>query len=197
MPFGITRPQWVNGLMLQRRISIVWVSNGVQTYLHYHIDMSHANLIKQWCLLQHIYFIYCMKCDLITIWNKLFLDMRLCFGLWFLFHTQSNIIHAVLSLDLYELTHWGRDKMAAIFQTTFSNAFSWMKMFKFRLRFHWSLFPRVQLIILQHWFRWWLGAGQVTSHYLNQWWLIHWRIYASRGLNELTLNMWGPTLISV
>ena len=25
------------------------------------------------------------------------------------------------------LTHWGRDKMAAIFQTTLSNAFSWMK----------------------------------------------------------------------
>ena len=51
------------------------------------------------------------------------------------------------------LTHWGRDKMAAIFQTTFLNAFSWMKMFKFRLRFHWSLFPRVQLRIFQHWFR--------------------------------------------
>ena len=37
-------------------------------------------------------------------------------------------------------THWGRDKMAAIFQTGFSNAFSWMKMDKFRSRFHWSLF---------------------------------------------------------
>ena len=53
----------------------------------------------------------------------------------------------------YCLTHWGRDKMVAIFQTTFSNAFSWMKMFKFRLRFHWSLFPRVQLTIFQHCFR--------------------------------------------
>ena len=52
-----------------------------------------------------------------------------------------------------QLSHWGRDKMAAIFQKTFSNAFSWMKMFKFRLRFHWSLFPRVQLTIFQHWFR--------------------------------------------
>ena len=39
------------------------------------------------------------------------------------------------SPDLNKLTHWGRDKMAAIFQTTFSNAFSWMKMFKFWLRF--------------------------------------------------------------
>ena len=27
---------------------------------------------------------------------------------------------------------------------------------------------------------------QATSHYLNQWWLIQWRIYASLGLNELT-----------
>ena len=32
--------------------------------------------------------------------------------------------------------------MAAIFQTTYSNAFSWMKMHEFRLRFHWSLFPK-------------------------------------------------------
>ena len=51
------------------------------------------------------------------------------------------------------LTHWDRDKMAAIFQTTFSNAFSWMKMHEFRLRFHWKLFPRVQLTKFQHWFR--------------------------------------------
>ena len=50
------------------------------------------------------------------------------------------------------LTHWGRDKMATIFQTTLSNAFSWMKMYEFRLRFHRSLFLRFQLTISQHWF---------------------------------------------
>ena len=50
-------------------------------------------------------------------------------------------------------THWGRDKMAAIFQTTFSNAFPWMKMYEFRSKFHWILFPGVQLTIFQHWFR--------------------------------------------
>ena len=50
-------------------------------------------------------------------------------------------------------THWGRDKMATIFQTTFWNAFSRMKMYEFRLRFHWSLFLRVQLTIFQHWTR--------------------------------------------
>ena len=52
-----------------------------------------------------------------------------------------------------ELTHWGRDKMDAISQTTFSNAFSWMKMHEFRWRFHWSLFLRFELTIFQHWFR--------------------------------------------
>ena len=44
-------------------------------------------------------------------------------------------------------------QMAAIFQTTFSNACSWIKMYWFRLRFHWSLFPWVELTIFQHWFR--------------------------------------------
>ena len=83
------------------------------------------------------------------------------------------------------LTHWGRGKIDAISQTTFSSAFSWMKIFAFRLKFHWSLFLRVQLSIFQHWFRWWLGAVQATSHYLNQWWLVYRRIYASLGLNEL------------
>ena len=62
----------------------------------------------------------------------------------------------------------------------------WMKMFEFRLKFHWSLFLRVQLTIIQHCFREWLGAAQATSHYLKQWWLVHWRIYASLGLNELS-----------
>ena len=34
----------------------------------------------------------------------------------------------------FRLTHWGWDKMAAIFQTTYSIAFSLMKMYKFRWR---------------------------------------------------------------
>ena len=38
------------------------------------------------------------------------------------------------------LTHCGRDKVDAISQTTFSIACFWMKMFEFRLKFHWRLF---------------------------------------------------------
>ena len=52
-----------------------------------------------------------------------------------------------------KLTHWGRDKMAAIFQMRLWNVFSLIKMYNFLLRFHWSLFLRVQLTIFQHWFR--------------------------------------------
>ena len=36
------------------------------------------------------------------------------------------------SLSRNKLTHWGRDKMAAIFQATFSNAFLWMKIYEYR-----------------------------------------------------------------
>ena len=51
------------------------------------------------------------------------------------------------------LTHWGRDQMDAIRQTTFSRALSWRKMFEFWLKYHWSLFLRVQWTIFQHWFK--------------------------------------------
>ena len=54
----------------------------------------------------------------------------------------------------------------------------------FRLIFRWSLFLRFKLTILKYWFRYWPGDDQVTSHYLNQWCLVYWRIYASLGLNE-------------
>ena len=58
-----------------------------------------------------------------------------------------------LPIRAHYLTHWGPDKMIAISQTTFSNAFSSMKMLILRLKFHWSLLPYVKLAIFQHWFR--------------------------------------------
>ena len=75
-------------------------------------------------------------------------------------------------MSCFHVTHWGRH-----FQTHFLEWKCW--------KFHWSLFISVQLTIFQHWFRWWLGADQATSHYLNQWWLDYRRIYASLGLNEI------------
>ena len=77
------------------------------------------------------------------------------FRVWFIpYLYQCHVVYISCSdLMCFNITHWGRDKMAAISLTTFSIAFSWMKMFEFRLRFHWSLFPRVQLTILQLWLR--------------------------------------------
>ena len=73
--------------------------------------------------------------------------------------------------DDSKLTHLPLNNMAATSQVTFWNAFSWMKSFVIRFPFHWRLFPRVQFTTIQHWFRWWLGAKQPTSHYLDQCWL--------------------------
>ena len=73
-----------------------------------------------------------------------------CDNQWVHFQVKlGNRAHFQVKL----LTHWGRDKMDAISQTTFSSAFSWKKMWEFRLKFHWSLFLRVQLTIFQHCFR--------------------------------------------
>ena len=68
------------------------------------------------------------------------------------------------------LTHLSMNTMAAILQMTFSNACLWMKSCAFWFEFHWSLFLSTKLTVNQCWFRWWLGAKQVTSHYLKQCW---------------------------
>ena len=83
-------------------------------------------------------------------------------------------------------------------EMAFCNTFSWDKVFGLSLFFSWTLLKIWFLscrwfvpastsflsglwaldktthflqTISQHWFRLWLGAKQVTSHYLNQWWL--------------------------
>ena len=83
-----------------------------------------------------------------------FLQHWLPFPSWWCFPwLYLMAVHLSCIYDGSCLTHWGRDKMATIFQTTISNAFSWMKMYEFWLIFHWSLFLRVQLTFFQHWFR--------------------------------------------
>ena len=71
--------------------------------------------------------------------------------------------------------------MAAIFQTTFSNTFSWMKMYEFQLGFHWILFLRVQLTLIH------IGSdGRQRAIIWNNDGIVYWRIYASLGLSELS-----------
>ena len=70
---------------------------------------------------------------------------------------------------LSALTHWDRDKMAAIFMTTFWHGFSWKKVYEFRLNFNWSL---VQIMA-------WCRPGDL-NHYLNQWWWLYLCICVTR-----------------
>ena len=59
---------------------------------------------------------------------------------------------------------WGQDKMAAIFQKTFCNTFSWMKMYEFQLRFRRSLFLRVKLTALVQIMAWcWPGDKPLSE----------------------------------
>ena len=76
--------------------------------------------------------------------------------------------------------------MAAILQTAHSNAFSWMKMFEFTLKFPWSLFLKVQYssigsddgLVLTRWQAIiWTNDYYITDIYIY--------IYMSLGFNEL------------
>ena len=75
------------------------------------------------------------------------------FSWWQRVNIQYLMKPATIKRRFYVSTHWGRNKMAVIFQTTFSSGFSWMKMYEFRLTFHWSLFLGVRLAIFQHWYK--------------------------------------------
>ena len=88
-----------------------------------------------------------------------------------------------------ESEHINVDKIAAIFQTTFPNAFSWMKFFVFWLKFHWRLILRVQLTISS------MGLDNGLAPIRRQAIIsinvdpVHWRIYAARGGDGLNSNL--------
>ena len=85
------------------------------------------------------------------------------------------------------LTHFPLDKIDTIPQTMFSDAFSWMKSFKFQLRFHGSLFLK------SNWQQPSIGLynGLVLNRRQAIIWTnadpVHWRIYATLGGDGL---MW-------
>ena len=86
--------------------------------------------------------------------SKHLVGNMLCSIWWFILNTGTSCPvqkQHVMSVTVFNSS--SLDKMAAISQTTFSNAFSWKKKFDFWLKFHWTLFLGVRLIIYQHWFR--------------------------------------------
>ena len=68
------------------------------------------------------------------------------------FYVQGLIVYFIFCVMMTISTHWRRDKMAAIFQTTYSNAFSWLKMYEFLSLVVYFIFC-VMMIISTHWRR--------------------------------------------
>ena len=80
------------------------------------------------------------------------------------------------------------DKIAAFLRTIFLDAFSWMKSFVLWLKFHLSLFLRVQLAKIQHWFSNGLVPNRLQAIFWTNVDMIHWRIYAALSEYETVLN---------
>ena len=80
--------------------------------------------------------------------------------------------------------------MDAISQTTFWSAFYWMKSFEFRLKFHWSLFLRVQWTIFSIGSDYGLAPSRRQANIWTNDGLVNGRIHASLGLNELNTMWW-------
>ena len=99
-------------------------------------------------------------------------------------HSGKNLQKNERESFKHSLTHLPLHKMATISQSTFWNAFSWMKNFVFWFEFHWSLFLRVQLTIFH------LDSGLAPIRRQAIIWTnagpVHWRIYAALGGDELT-----------
>ena len=95
------------------------------------------------------------------------------------FHTAMQC--AVLTSGCCVLTHLSSDKMAAISQTIFSDAFLWMKSFAFWLKFYWSLFLRVQLTITSIGLDYGLAPNRWQAIIGTNADLIKWCIYAALG----------------
>ena len=93
---------------------------------HYDVTVMTLNgICPRWCVEDYLLFVHAFQGWI--DFRHLYID--------FLSQDWNRACCWILS----SLTHWGQDKLVTIFQTTFSNAFSWMKMYKFRLRSHWSL----------------------------------------------------------
>ena len=119
--------------------STIWLPTNVHLILETWRCYISLWVKNKWCL-----YLWVLQC------NSICSAMLLSFGSSFIHLSLKKIILVPAwtwfsTTDCYvshALTHCGQDEMAAILQTMFSNAFSWMKVYEFGLKFHWRLFPK-------------------------------------------------------
>ena len=137
-------------------ISSILFWYGMWSCIWLHIDQIHIILI--WNVIMYLISMTNLyQFNYIYNFTKIFNEAGNCFLKQSKYTTMNASVNdrfvAPYVAHVAVLTHWGRDKMDTISQTPFLSAFSWMKIFEFWLKLHWSLFLRVQLTIFQHWFR--------------------------------------------
>ena len=141
--------------------SLVQASTYLQVHVWYQtITCTSADLSSVEPKTQYSEILLGSDCDFILIsfeilskgqWLILFVSKYWCFLM-----SSARTCHVDSLVEMTCTTvlvachpHWSGDKMADIFQMTLSNAFSWIKIV-FWWKFHWNLFPRVQLAIFHH-----------------------------------------------
>ena len=117
------------------------------------IFFQHSNILTRashhWCLASNIVLV-CSVSQVNCISAR-----SNCSSARYILYPRSHFLntHSLALATAVPLTHWSRDEIDAISQTTYSNAFSLIKMNEFRLRLHWSVCLGFELTISQHWFR--------------------------------------------
>ena len=132
--------------------------SGGNSWNHSHILNYSAYVIDLISLCKFVHDLHRRKHVSMNFNFLFFLSPNCRWSWWFLFITNANFnkVYPILSdampiisydIDIDKDAHlshvddnWGRYEMAAILHTTVSNAFSWVKVYEFRLKFHWSLF---------------------------------------------------------
>ena len=109
-------------------------------YMHHYFKKTNFTGFKLYCF--QIYFNH--KCSLPKHSRQFNVadhaDLMIWFwNVWYIIFNLGDVWN-VATKHIEAETRW-----PSLWQTTFSNTFSWMKIYEFRLKFHWSLFPRVHL----------------------------------------------------
>ena len=175
--YGFSPIIWIVGDQCIISDKTCWADNGYYVVKKHrmtwpwfgHISKSVDKAINhQWylCICVWLYLVMNRRMILIYFWSFFFScwfvvcalsdDVWLNKPLWTWTWTWRDAIivnHQKLLFHSTLLNTLRPRQMDAISQMTFSNAFSWMKMFELRWKFHWNLFARVQLTIFQHWCR--------------------------------------------
>ena len=157
---------------------LLWLKPYLSPYCIYGDDRaSNTSRLREWS----------QEVRLEAICSEVFLILFLWFEVFFILFFLSSGIRFSSSYSC-DLTHLPLNKMATISQTIFSDAFSWMKIFVFWLKFHWSLFLRVQLTIAQHGLDNGLAPNRRQAVIWNNADPIHWCIFVALGEDELRFS---------